>query len=135
MMSVSASEVLETMFFTGMLGETGDRPSDPITTSLDFHGQPSGSFGISISRDASRQIAAAFLAEDEQDITQEQVDEVVCELTNMLCGSLLSRIESEASFDLTHPELAPPPSSTTYYRNFEIESGTLALWLNLGETP
>ncbi len=134
-MSVSASEVLETMFFTGMLGETGDRPSDPITTSLDFHGQPSGSFGISISRDASRQIAAAFLAEDEQDITQEQVDEVVCELTNMLCGSLLSRIESEASFDLTHPELAPPPSSTTYYRNFEIESGTLALWLNLGETP
>jgi CheY-specific phosphatase CheX len=135
LISASASEVLETMFFTGVMGETSDLPADPITTRLHFRGNPSGSFGLSLSHDSSRQIAAGFLAEEEQDISQSQVDEVICELTNMLCGSLLSRIESETSFELSHPELAPLPEHPEYSRNFEIENGTLGVWLTFGETP
>jgi CheY-specific phosphatase CheX len=130
----SASEVLETMFFTGVLGETENLPTDPITTRLNFRGTPSGSFGLSLSQDSSRQIAAGFLAEDEQEISQERVDEVVCELTNMLCGSLLSKIESEATFELSHPELAPLPDNPEYSSNFEIENGTLGVWMTFGET-
>jgi CheY-specific phosphatase CheX len=135
LMSSSASEVLETMFFTGVLGDAVDPPMDPITTRLDFRGTPSGSFGLALSRESSRQIAAGFLAEDEEAVSQEQVNEVICELTNMLCGSLLSRIETETSFDLTHPELASLPEDPDYSRNFELENGTLGVWLNLGEAP
>jgi CheY-specific phosphatase CheX len=135
LINASASEVLETMFFTGVLGKTEAPPADPITTRLDFRGTPSGSFGLSLSHECSRRIAAGFLAADEQEISQNQVDEVVCELTNMLCGSLLSRIESESSFELSHPELAPLPDTPEYSRNFEIENGTLGVWLNMVENP
>jgi len=135
LVNASASEVLETMFFTGVLGAATDLPSDPITTRLDFRGTPAGSFGLSFSHESSRQIAAGFLAEDEQDISQVQVNEVICELTNMLCGTLLSRIDSETSFDLSHPELAPLPDNPEYSRNFETDIGTLGVWLNLGGTP
>lgn len=135
LMSTCASEVLETMFFIGVMGETTDLPTNPITTRLDFRGTPSGSFGLALPHDSSRQIAAGFLAEEEQDISQSQIDEVICELTNMLCGSLLSRIESETSFELSHPELAPFPDTPEYSRNFELENGTLGVWLTLGQTP
>jgi CheY-specific phosphatase CheX len=135
LVNASASEVLETMFFTGILGTASDLPADPITTRLNFRGTPSGSFGLSFSHDSSRQIAAGFLAEEEQDISQMQINEVICELTNMLCGSLLSRIDSETSFDLSHPELAPLPDHPEYSRAFETEIGPLGVWLNLGETP
>jgi CheY-specific phosphatase CheX len=134
LVNASASEVLETMFFTGVLGEAESLPSDGLTTRLNFRGTPSGSFGLSLSRDSSRQIAAGFLAEEEQEISQDRVDEVICELTNMLCGSLLSKIESEGAFELSHPELAPLPGNPEYSRNFEIENGTLGVWLTLGET-
>jgi CheY-specific phosphatase CheX len=135
LMNSSAAEVLETMFFTGVMGATDDVPADPITTKLEFRGTQSGSFGLSLSHDSSRQMAAGFLAEEEQDISQNQVDEVICELTNMLCGSLLSRIASGTSFELSHSELAPLPTSPEYSRNFEIENGTLGVWLSLGQTP
>jgi CheY-specific phosphatase CheX len=130
----STSEVLETMFFTCIVGDADGDPPDPVSTKLDFKGTPSGSFGLSLSKDTSRQIAAGFLAEDEFEISQAQADEVVCELTNMLCGSLLSRMESENCFELTHPELASIPESRSYSRNFALESGSIGIWLNLAET-
>jgi CheY-specific phosphatase CheX len=134
LVNASASEVLETMFFTGVIGEAESLPSDGLTTRLNFRGTPSGSVGVSLSRESSRQIAAGFLAEEEQGISQDRVDEVICELTNMLCGSLLSKIESDGAFELSHPELAPLPGNPEYSRNFEIENGTLGVWLTLGET-
>jgi CheY-specific phosphatase CheX len=134
LVNASASEVLETMFFTGVLGEAENLPSDGLTTRLNFRGNPSGSFGVFLSRESSRQIAAGFLAEEEQEISQERVDEVICELTNMLCGSLLSKIESNGAFELSHPELAPLLGNPEYSRNFEIDNGTLGVWLTLGET-
>ncbi len=130
----STAEVLETMFFTCIVGDADCEPSDPVSTKLDFTGTPSGSFGLSLSKAASRQIAAGFLAEDEFEISQAQADEVVCELTNMLCGSLLSRMETETCFDLTHPELAAIPESRAYLRHFALDGGTLSIWLNLAET-
>ena len=37
--------------------------------------------------------------------TEAQIGQVVCELTNMLCGSVLSRIEKDTLFDLSSPRL------------------------------
>ena len=56
---------------------------------------------------SARMLAAGFLGEDEGMLTDSQPGEVVCELANMLCGSLVSKLESEESFDLAPPELVP----------------------------
>jgi CheY-specific phosphatase CheX len=131
----SVSEVLETMFFTCVMGDTESKPDDPIAARLDFRGDPSGSFGLALSHATARQISAGFLALEEYEITQAQVDEVICELANMLCGSLLSRLESKSCFELQHPYLATAPAEPDYSDNFELESGSLTVWLTLNGTP
>ena len=39
-------------------------------------------------------------------MSSERAGEVVCELANMLCGSVLSRMDATAVFELSCPELA-----------------------------
>ena len=46
------------------------------------------------------------LGEDAEELTVEQLNAVVCELANMICGSVLSRIESKATFRLSTPVIA-----------------------------
>jgi CheY-specific phosphatase CheX len=98
--------VLEAMFFSTPLG-----PAEPETGTgvleahVTFHGRPSGTLGVRLSRTSARTLAAGFLGEDEQALTDSQPGEVLCELANMLCGSLVSRLESDETFDLTSPEL------------------------------
>jgi hypothetical protein len=58
---------------------------------------------------------------------------VVCELANMLCGSLLSRWERDSRFELGPPELDLPgaaiPESAAVRRSFALEDGVLSVWL------
>jgi CheY-specific phosphatase CheX len=101
----AAMEVLETMFFTSVLDESEGAPdAPPVLASLDFHGTPSGSFQVELARPAAVCLAADFLGTDAEEICDERAQEVTCELANMLCGSILSRIEPDALFDLSHPE-------------------------------
>src|SRR5262249_4978519 len=103
------TEVLETMFFTSVLdvspfgGIPGDVPA--LSSRLSFRGAPAWIFEIGITRDAARTLAGGFLGEEEPDISDARTGDVVCELANMLCGSVLSRIGSDFTFDLSHPEL------------------------------
>ena len=55
-------------------------------------------------RTVARGLAANFLGEDEADLADADVGEVVGELANMLCGSVVSRMEGNSHFVLTHPE-------------------------------
>jgi CheY-specific phosphatase CheX len=106
---------------------------------LAFHGRPSGSLTISLSLQAARLLAAGFLGEDEEALDHSQPGEVVCELANMLCGSLLSQMWSEETFDLAAPQLIPagrgtgldtePPPAAS--RSFAIENGILTATLHL----
>jgi hypothetical protein len=58
-------------------------------------------------------------------------------MTNMLCGSVLSQLECDSTFDLSAPQIVcDAPSETglaseTYQRAFELETGGLALCLQL----
>src|SRR6516165_5606341 len=102
----SAGEVLETMFFTGIESEgAGELPAAQVSSELVFRGVRSGKFGVQVPLETGLQIAANFLGADA--VTRAQVDEVVCELCNMLCGSVLSRLEAGARFELLHPEVDP----------------------------
>lgn len=101
-------QVLEQMFFVRPLGDPlleGPPSSPPLVADVDFAGEPSGHLILSVSTQAARSIAADFLAEEEPVLSEQQVGEVVCELANIICGSVLTRIESRTLFHLGSPRL------------------------------
>ncbi|SPE41648.1 CheC, inhibitor of MCP methylation [Candidatus Sulfopaludibacter sp. SbA3] len=103
----SVEEVLEKMFFIRSLGDTApEPPENELAVHLRFDGEPSGSFLLRITRDAARSISADFLGAEEGELTPQQVGEVICELANMICGSVLSRVESAATFRLSPPQFS-----------------------------
>jgi CheY-specific phosphatase CheX len=104
----SLEDVLEKMFFIRFLGEAADECSPQegeLMVHLTFEGEPSGSLTLRIPQEAARSISADFLGAEECELTPQQVGEVVCELANMICGSVLSRVESAATFHLAPPRL------------------------------
>jgi CheY-specific phosphatase CheX len=107
LLSESAQKTLETMFFMTPDGisEMAQRPAGPlIAASLLFTGTPPGRFGIVISTPVARTLAANFLGfEDERKLPLPQVGGVIGELANMICGVVLSELESHCNFDLTTP--------------------------------
>jgi CheY-specific phosphatase CheX len=138
----SVKDVLEKMFFVQTLGEShvdGPAAADQITAQLTFEGQPPGALTMRVTSAAARQIAADFLGVDEQEVSELRVAEVVCELANMICGSVLSRMESASSFHLSTPQIVPPPESSatgpysTVY-GVELANGRLGVSVTTG-TP
>jgi len=107
----SVHEVLERMFFVDILGEAADQaPPSGIAAELIYDGDPPGSFRLDLDVVAAQSAAADFLGEDPADLSAEQLNEVVCELANMICGSVLSRLESGATFRLSKPRIVPAES-------------------------
>ena len=135
----SAVEVMESMFFSslaeGQGAPCGNLHGPCVSARLSFHGNPPGRFGVRVSAETGRKIAANFLGAGEDDLTESQIGEVVCELANMLCGSVLSRLERESRFELSGPQLDPPgagcPERFTACRVLDMEEGPLGMWLEL----
>jgi CheY-specific phosphatase CheX len=131
-------EVLETMFFTSILETcpSGGIPAGTpaVSSRLAFRGDPSGLFEIGITQDAARSLAASFLGVEEQELSLERAGDVVCELANMLCGSVLSRIGADFTFDLSHPEIVGGDlgvADTSLC--FELPEGHLAVAIRFGQ--
>ena len=137
LLSWATQEVLETMFFTEVLGaaEFARDCTEPfVAVRVDFRGQPSGHLGLCVSAAAARSIAANFLGEDEAELTESQILDVVAELSNMVCGWVVSRLESDTSFDIQPPQAATPETAIepgAPGHCFEMENGILAVSLSL----
>jgi CheY-specific phosphatase CheX len=140
---VSTLDVLETMFFVGDAGEAPPAadPSDPagngltarLAACLTFEGSPSGWLALHIDQVAARRIAADFLGEEEEAVTDRQAEDIVCELANMICGSMLSLTESETVFHLSSPVLVPAeewtePEDAMVHR-VALTNGTLVIFM------
>ncbi len=142
----AVEEVLETMCFTSVLAsaegaippeEGGGAPA--LTAELHFQGYPSGGFRLDVPLKLARVVGAGFLGREEAEVSDSQAEEVVCELANMICGSVLSHLESKTTFQITHPELVPPQQGVSFAqagasRWFDLEDGFLAASLQL-EAP
>jgi CheY-specific phosphatase CheX len=107
--AAAASSVLETMFFA----EAEPCPSVPeeqrsqmTAVRVGFDGGLRGEFRIGFEPHLARALAAAFLGMDDSEVAQEEVNQVICETANMICGAALSRIESDQHMRLEMPALA-----------------------------
>ena len=115
MLRDSCAEVLESMYFTMVVGET-ETPAawqdGDCAALLHFEGEIAGRFGVRLNRSCARTLAANFLGEEEQDVSESEIDEVIGELANIFCGSVLSRLKSDRTFvlsptaDRSHDSLA-----------------------------
>ena len=145
------SEVLDAMYFTTLLGSEvleslpgallGRLPAEgaPFSFSLRFVGDISGRFGVSLDFPTARSLAANFLGEDEAEVSPGAVEEVVGELSNMLCGSVMSRVEGENKFVLSHPEPASPlaisAADDVLVSALETDSGVITVWVAVEGDP
>jgi CheY-specific phosphatase CheX len=107
LLSESAQNTLETMFFItpDRISTELERPEgELIAASVTFQGAPPGRFGMVVSARAARGMAANFLgSEDDAKLPLAQVSGVMGELANIICGTMLSELQSDANFDLAEP--------------------------------
>lgn len=141
----AAQQTLETMFFAipDLVSTDPARPAGQlIAASLAFHGSPDGRFGLLVSEPLARVLAANFFGCDEGSaMASGQVTGVIAELTNMICGAALTKIESEAAFDLDAPrtarigpdESSPDFSSARSVCRLDFPEGSLVLFLSFGD--
>jgi CheY-specific phosphatase CheX len=141
----AVTEVLQKMFFIRILDDPdpstlshGGRrapPGNEIGAWVDFHGDPSGALLLRLDRSVARTVAADFLGEEEREVGERQVEEVTAELANMVCGAVLSHIESSASFRLDTPRTVDPRADDgrveTARHVFPIGGGelTVKIWM------
>lgn len=108
----TAQEVLETMFFVTVDGDAVHAPGGGrrLWFQVHFRGSPPGTFQLGLPAAASGEIASAFLGvASEDDLADHEAENVLLELTNVICGNTLSRLESGSSFDLEAPIPIPDP--------------------------
>ena len=136
----SVNDVLERMFFVQAVGASPQQlpqaPDGQIVARVRFEGEPSGSLTLWLNALDALPIAADFLGADPEEITEARSSEVICELANMICGSLLSRIEAGTTFHLATPQILAEwtPAdfvSATFYA-VELENGILAVSVTTG---
>jgi CheY-specific phosphatase CheX len=131
----AVSAVLETMFFSAPIGPGLPDVGIPcVEARVYFSGELSGIFRMRVSEASARSLAASFLGEFEENLSVSQIAEVVCELTNMLCGWIVSKAKSQGCFDLRPPELVTSqceqlPGMPVCEKSFAVENGVLAVSL------
>ena len=104
--SAAVAEVLESMFFVEVLGEArGTAETGTVAVEIRFEGDPPGWFQMRLGAETAQAIAADFLGEDPESVSPRQSADVALELANMICGAVLSRLESSACFRLGSPRL------------------------------
>ena len=99
----SAEQVLETMFFTGVVSaeeQAATGCAGMITRTVAFDGPPDGQLCVGIMPETAAALASSFLGLPLEEVTQPDCEEIAAELANMICGSVLSRCAPASAFQL-----------------------------------
>jgi CheY-specific phosphatase CheX len=135
-LAAAAQDVLETMFFAMVEPEPPEiEPGPRLGARVRFSGSHSGAMWLTLPAVAARTMAADFLSAGPGELAPEQVEHLVGELVNMVCGTALSRLAPDGSFDLQPPELlslgqAPEPDLERA-TELPLDSGVVRLALEL----
>jgi CheY-specific phosphatase CheX len=113
-------EVFETMLSMGVtleeLADGGVINEDRIVGSVGFAGDVMGSVRIYLSASFARLVTAAMLGMEDEEIEEDEIIDVVGEVSNMIGGDLKSKL-CDSGFPC---ELSIP--TTTHGRDFAIET-------------
>ncbi len=138
MLEEAAREVLETMcfMFVEQSASSCCEEALPLSRSLSFSGPVSGSFGLRSSLPTAALIASNLLGNDPDQISSAQAGDTLGEIANMICGSLLCRIDAKQAFSLSHPVAEPILHSSGIKsqrstRTMALESGPLLAWVEM----
>jgi CheY-specific phosphatase CheX len=131
-----AAEVLETMFFTEAELATCEHSwlGAAACAQIRFEGSRFGEMLLGVSMEAADPIAASFLGLEPVELTDTQRGQVIQELSNILCGAMLSHLWPESKLALLSPELTrwqEWPREGLLHRCFTIPEGTLAISIRL----
>ncbi len=107
LLETCSQTALEEMFFTSVIEApewVREIPGGCIRAQVRFTCELPGRLEVAVEPELATAITANFLAVEEETLTGEQIADTVCELTNVICGSLLSRLESRDGFQISPPE-------------------------------
>ena len=133
----AAEEVLENMFFSGVLSELAEEPGgDRLCATVRFEGSSHGELRLSTSASSAALLAAGFLGTEDENVPGAQAREVAGELANVLCGVVLGRLNPQGNFVISPPEVANMDgvgavSAMQFQKRFEIMEGDLAVGLTV----
>jgi CheY-specific phosphatase CheX len=133
-----AGEVLETMFFSAVLGPGEAGGEGPRLTALvSFSGSRAGTLGVSASAATALALAANFLGAGEEGVPAGQAPSVLGELANVLCGAVLGKVEPAGRFTISPPQLSFGPEAAATVADmrprfiFELAEGGLTAGLTI----
>jgi chemotaxis protein CheX len=109
------------------LTPTGDaaQPSE-VHSSVSITGSWTGHVVYASSTAAARKAAAAFLVMDADEVSQEDLSDVLGELANIVGGNVKAMLPAGAFLSL--PQVVLAPESATKYPNAERVSGLYGRW-------
>lgn len=102
-----------------------NQPSE-VHSSVSITGSWTGHVVYACSTAAARHAAAAFLAMEPDEVSQEDLSDVLGELANIVGGNVKAMLPPGCFLSL--PQVMLAPESTTRYPNAERISGVYGLW-------
>jgi CheY-specific phosphatase CheX len=137
LLNQAAEEVLENMFFSGVIGEVpGEPDGERLCATVAFAGSNEGELTVSATASTVAVLAAAFLGIEEDELADTQVRSVAGELANVLCGALLGHLEPTGNFRISPPRItdvqgAGAVRDMPLRKYFELMEGDLAVGLTV----
>jgi chemotaxis protein CheX len=106
---------------------TGDekQPSE-VHSSVSISGSWTGHVVYASSTEAARKAAAAFLAMEAEEVSQEDLSDVLGELANIVGGNVKAMLPAGCFLSL--PQVVLAPESATKYPNAERITGLYGVW-------
>ena len=102
-----------------------NQPSE-VHSSVSITGSWTGYVVYASSTEAARRAAAAFLALEADEVSQEDLSDVLGELANIVGGNVKAMLPPGALLSL--PQVMLAPENTTVYPNAERISGVYGMW-------
>ena len=103
-----------------------DGQASEVHSSVSISGSWTGHVVYASSTEAARKAAAAFLAMDSSEVSQEDLSDVLGELANIVGGNVKAMLPPGCFLSL--PQVVLAPESTTKYPNAERVSGLYGVW-------
>ncbi|HMD48213.1 MAG TPA: chemotaxis protein CheX [Bryobacteraceae bacterium] len=138
-LALVSGEVLETMFFSEVIAAECEHGwlESAVAVQVTFDGSHRGEMWLAVGEEAVPELAAAFLGLDPGEAGEIESSQVMLELANILCGSILSSLWPESSLQLDAPKRAPwgCGGKGAWHCCLMLPEGRLAISIRLLEKP